>query len=259
VATSIAAPRFPLVLLWWYAVMLVSAAAAAALSFTALRDLALYTGAPTETAWLVPIAIDMAAAGALTVYVRSDPPDRFAQAVSVGVLLVTSVGNALAHVYAVEVSGIQPVAPTEIVVAVGVIAPLVLIVNAHLFAHQRRKDAHRAGLRMDGAGLGSAASRRGGRDPAGRRVPGRPREPAGAVAVGDPSAAGDQGDRGVAGGNGTGNRRLRNAHPPTLDELVARLRADDLTHLSANEIKTRFGVGKEKALAAQTAARQETP
>lgn len=235
---------------WWrYTVLAVSAVAAAVLSYAGLYGFAGDTGSPADTAWMFPIAVDVLAAGALTYYILDK--DAVAHVVAIVVVAASSIMNGLHHLYAVENSGQRTIAPTAAVFAAGALAPVVLYVNTALYARHRRKDQDDPGLRQDSdrAAAGTARDRR---DPD-RRPTAQP-DPRGAH---DTDPARDQGDRRVDQGDTAARRRRpRNTAAPTHDQLVAILRRDHLTHLSADEVKKQHGVGKDKALRALAAARE---
>jgi len=230
----------------------VSAAAAAVLSFTAWRDLALYTGGDPDTAWVLPVAVDVLAAGALTAYVLWH--DAVAHLVAVLVCAVSSAGNALSHLYAVQVSGARPVAPTWVVVGVGALPPLVLYVNAHLYARKTREDPDDPRARP-GAGPARRRARTGGHDPgaglvadSGRAGPVRDGAGPGGPVGGRPGRGPDPGTVPESGnGDRAGTSPPAGARPPGTDALARRLVDEDLTQLGRREVAARFRVGNVKA------------
>lgn len=202
--------------------MAVSAAAAITVSFTYLRDLALYCGWSPTIAWLLPVSCDALAAATLTAYVLSR--SWFAATVSAALIAATATGNALAHIY--DVTGSQPTLPVVVAVGVAPVANAFLI--GHFVAHETRKadpDAD-TGLR-----------------PAGELVahPDRPR----------PVPA----PRRSNGGGGKPRRRpgVRGVTGPNPEAIAATLRDTGRVDASQKLIMREFGVGSKKAEAVQAA------
>jgi hypothetical protein len=105
--------------------------AAAALSFEALTDLALSVGIRPALAWLLPVVVDAGAAVSTAVWLgRGSARDaaRFAGRMTVGLLVITVLGNATAlgmHAY-----GITP--PWWTAALVGMVPPAVVWAGVHL-------------------------------------------------------------------------------------------------------------------------------
>ncbi|MGL5910195.1 MAG: DUF2637 domain-containing protein, partial [Phycicoccus sp.] len=109
----------------------VVAAAAVALSFGALRDLAVAVAIPPTLAWLLPVAIDGGAVVACAVWLgRSAPADarRFAGRLTWALLAVTVIGNA--GQLGMHAHLIAP--PWWVAVLVGAVPPAVLGAVVHL-------------------------------------------------------------------------------------------------------------------------------
>jgi hypothetical protein len=136
------APRPPWIVWLGLAVVL---AAAAALSFDALRGLAIAVGIPGHFAWLLPIAVDAGAAVSCATWLggRTTPDAaRFAGRMTWSLLGVTVVGNAGQlgmHAY-----GVTP--PWWVAALVGAIPPAVVGSTVHLIVLLvRRSEATETG------------------------------------------------------------------------------------------------------------------
>lgn len=115
-----------------YALLGVVAVAAAVLSFTTLRDLALLCGFTPDTAWLLPLVVDVGAgAGTVVWLARGDAPSArtYGRALALTLLGLSVAGNALGH--GLAAAGIaRP--HWLIVVLVSAVAPAVLGAVVHL-------------------------------------------------------------------------------------------------------------------------------
>ncbi|WP_116048637.1 DUF2637 domain-containing protein [Amycolatopsis palatopharyngis] len=116
----------------WLSMGLV-AVSAAALSFASLQHLAVACGVSVALAWLVPVAIDAAAAVASWVWLAPSSPQaarRFARTLAIGTLALSVAGNALDHW--LQIFGGQPA--WWLVVALAAVPPIVLGAVVHLVA-----------------------------------------------------------------------------------------------------------------------------
>lgn len=106
-------------------------AAAAALSFDALRSLALTVGIPSRFAWLLPISIDAGAAVSCGVWLggrSTETAARFAGRMTRTLAAVTVLANASA--LAMHAYGIRP--PWWVAALVGAIPPSIVVSAVHL-------------------------------------------------------------------------------------------------------------------------------
>lgn len=148
------APRPPWIVWLGLAVVL---AAAAALSFDALRSLALAVGIPPRFAWLLPVSVDAGAAVSCAVWLggrTTETAARFAGRMTRWLAIVTVLGNAGA--LAMHHYGIDP--PWWVAALVGAIPPSIVVASVHLVvlltragdAHQDRQEAARPGAETPG-------------------------------------------------------------------------------------------------------------
>jgi hypothetical protein len=107
------------------------ALAAAVLSFTSLRSLAIICGTPTYLAWLLPVAIDAAAAVATRIWLHPASPGEvrgYARRWSLFALALSVAGNGTAHALAAYL--VTP--PWWAVVVVAAVPPAMLGAVVHL-------------------------------------------------------------------------------------------------------------------------------